>query len=365
MRVLVTGHRGYVGSVLVPRLLARGHEVVGLDADLFRACTFTGELAEVPEHRIDVRDAPPEVVEGVDAVVHLAALSNDPLGDYDPELTCHINAEASERLARMAREAGVPRFVFASSCSTYGAAGEDFLGEGAQFRPVTPYGRSKVAVERAVSRLATDDFSPTYLRASTAYGLSPRLRFDLVVNNLVAWAHTTGEVYLKSDGTPWRPLVHVEDLARAYVAVLEAPREAVHDRAFNVGTTTENYRIRDVAAIVRDVVPGSRVRTAADAGPDERCYRVDCGRIARELHGFKPQWTVRRGVEQLHEAYARVGLTVEEFEGSRYKRIAHVRQLVETGRLDPSLRWTEGVGVGAGALAGSHAGRGAARKGAR
>jgi len=339
MRVLVTGHKGYIGSVLTPMLLDRGHDVVGLDTDWFGACTFHGELTEVPEFVTDVRDTTIEMVRGFDAVIHLAGLSNDPLGNYDPALTEEINEAASVRLAGLARKAGVPRFLFASSCSNYGAGGDAFLDETAAFNPVTPYGRSKVAVERALAVLATDSFSPTCLRASTAYGVGPRIRFDLVLNNLTAWAYTTGEVYLKSDGTPWRPVVHVRDIARAYIAALEAPRDAVHNEAFNVGQTTENYQIRDLAEIVRDVVPNSRVRYAPDAGPDLRCYRVDCDRIARALHGFKPRWSARTGVEELYDRFQRTGLSVHDFEGPRFKRIEHLRGLVRDGRLDSTLRW--------------------------
>jgi nucleoside-diphosphate-sugar epimerase len=341
MKVLVTGHRGYIGSVLVPLLLARDHEVHGLDTDLFRACTFDGELAVIPEVIGDVRDATIDTVKGFDAIIHLAGLSNDPLGDYNPSLTEDINHQGSARLARLAKEAGVKRFLFASSCSNYGGGGQDFLDENARFNPVTPYGVSKVEVERAVGPMADDDFSPTFLRASTAYGMSPRIRFDLVVNNLTAWAFTTGEVHLKSDGSPWRPLVHVEDIARAYVAILEADRELVHNRAFNVGTTSENYQIREVAEIVHEVVPNCEIGFAEGAEPDKRCYRVDCNLLSRTVHGFKPQWTVRRGVEQLLEAYQRVGLTLEDFEGPRFKRIGHVKQLLDSGRLDNTLRWTQ------------------------
>jgi nucleoside-diphosphate-sugar epimerase len=338
MKVLVTGHKGYIGSVLVPMLLERGHDVAGLDSDLFADCTYTGGLVKVPEFSCDVREMPQEAVEGRQAVIHLAGLSNDPLGDYDPSLTDSINCEASIRLARMAKASGVERFLFASSCSTYGASGEDFLDESAAFRPVTPYGESKVNVESAVSMLADERFSPVFLRASTAYGMSPRIRFDLVVNNLVAWAFTTGEVMLKSDGSPWRPLVHVKDIALAYVAALEAPREAIHAAAFNVGLTTENYQIHEIAEMVRQVVPGSKVSFAPGAAPDKRCYRVDCNLIARALHGFKPQWTVRRGIEELFQAFQDNGLTLDDFEGERYKRIAHIKKLVSEGIVGSDLR---------------------------
>ena len=347
MKVLLTGHCGYIGSVLTPMLLERGHEVTGLDSDLFRECTFAGALEPIQAIEKDVRDVEPEDLRGFDAVIHLAGLSNDPLGDYQPELTAAINAEASVRIARLAKEAGVARFLFASSCSNYGAAGDHFLDEHAAFNPVTPYGESKVVVEKTVSQLADDAFTPTFLRASTAYGVSTRLRFDLVVNNLTAWAFTTGLVYLKSDGSPWRPIVHVRDIAAAYIAALEADQAAVHNAAFNVGTTTENYQIRELAEIVQSVVPGSRVEFAPEAGPDRRCYRVDCNRIARTLHGFKPQWTARRGVEELYETYKRVGLTLDDFEGERFKRIAHVRSLIDGGRLGDDLRWRNPGGVAA------------------
>jgi len=343
MKVLVTGHLGYIGTVLVPMLLEKGHEVIGLDSHLFERCTFSGIVIEPPSIGGDVREfaASEDAVDklrGLDGVIHLAGLSNDPLGDYKPELTQQINTDASIAIAKLAKEAGVPRFIFASSCSNYGSSSDYFIAEDGVFNPVTPYGHSKVNVEKAVTELASDTFSPTYLRASTAYGYSPRIRFDLVTNNLTAWAFTTGEVHLKSDGSPWRPIVHVEDIARAYIAVLEAPREDVHLEAFNVGSTAENYQIREIAEIVRDVVPNSKVGFADGAGPDVRNYRVDCNYIARKLHHFKPQWTCRRGVAQLLEAYQEVGLTLDEFEGQRFKRIAHIRKLIDDGIVSDDLR---------------------------
>jgi len=339
MRVLVTGSRGYIGSVLVPMLLEEGHDVIGVDTDYYARCTFTGKLADIPTGKADVRDAPWSELHGCQAVIHLAGLSNDPLGDYRPTLTEDINFRASVRLAQMAKKAGVERFLFASSCSNYGAAGDQFLTESAAFNPVTPYGTSKVLVEGELRKLADDRFSPVYLRASTAYGLSPRIRFDLVMNNLTAWAFTTGRVYLRSDGTPWRPIVHVEDICRAYVAALHAPRELVHDEAFNVGMTTENYQIRELAETVQEIVPDCRVDYAPDAAPDKRCYRVDCNKIARTLHDFKPQWTARRGVEQLYAAYKTIGLQLEDFEGPKFMRIAHVKKLIAEGLLNQDLRW--------------------------
>jgi len=339
MRVLVTGHKGYIGTVMVPMLLQAGHTVIGLDSDLFEQCTFCQGILDVPGPRVDLRDVQSRDLAGFDAVIHLAALSNDPLGDLNPEITYDINHAASVRLARMAKDAGVPRFLYSSSCSSYGTAGDDLVDETAELHPITAYAISKVRVEEDVARLADADFSPTFLRNATAYGVSPRLRFDLVLNNLTAWAFAQGRVHIKSDGTPWRPIVHIEDISRAFLAVLAAPREVVHNQALNVGQTEENYRIRDLAAIVQEVVPASTIEYAKDGGPDPRCYRVDFGKIHRLLPEFKPQWNARRGAEELYTAYRIGGLVIEDCEGPRFKRIDHLKQLLATGRVDATLRW--------------------------
>lgn len=338
LRVLLTGHLGYIGTVLSPMLLREGFDVVGLDSDIFRACTFGGGLTNIPTIDKDVRDVTRTDLEGFDAVIHLAGLSNDPLGDLDPRLTFEINHEATVRLAKLAKKAGVERFVFSSSCSTYGAGQDEFLTEEAPFNPVTPYGESKVFAERDLSDLADYGFSPTYLRNATAYGMSPRLRFDLVVNNLTAWAHTTGKVHLKSDGSAWRPLVHVEDISAAFIAVLKAPRERVHNEAFNIGQTAENYRIRQVARLVGEVVTGSSIEFAEGVSADKRNYFVNCEKAQRILDHFRPRWTVRRGIEELYTAYQRIGVTLDEFEGDRFQRIGHVRKLIASGAITSDLR---------------------------
>lgn len=342
MRVLLTGHDGYIGTRMGGLLMEAGHEVIGLDAGLFSTCVFEAPgLEEGPPETVhwqDIRDVRALTLGGVDAVIHLANLSNDPLGNLDPDLTDVVNHRATVRLARLARSAGVRRFLFASSCSLYGAAGEEVVTEEASFNPVTPYGQAKADAEAGLRALASDDFSPIFLRNATVYGLSPRLRFDLVVNNLTAWAVATGRIRMKSDGTPWRPLVHVDDVCRAFITALEAPREVIHNEAFNVGADTENYRIREVAESVREVVPGCEVTFAEGASSDRRSYRVSFAKIRDRLPGWTPQWTVRKGAHQVFEALKGRGISPDVFEGSRFSRIAHLRRRLSEGTLDATLR---------------------------
>ncbi|MED5802306.1 NAD(P)-dependent oxidoreductase [Gordonia sp. Z-3] len=342
MKVVVTGHLGYLGSEMVPVLQSRGHDVIGLDTDLFGNCDFRGTPVDVPTLNIDMRDVTAADLTGldVDAVIHLAALSNDPLSDLDPQLTYDINLDASVSLAEAAKAAGVRRFLFSSSCSLYGKGGDAELDENAEFNPVTPYGESKVRVEQALHTLACDSFSPVYLRNATAYGLSRRLRADIVVNNLVAHAATSGKILMESDGTPWRPLVHVLDIADAFAAVLDAPAEAIHDQAFNVGRAGENYQVRQIADIVADVVPDCALGFGMHASPDIRDYRVDFSKIHRVVPGYQPQWTVRRGVEQLWAAYRQGGMTADMFAGPSYIRLREIQRLRAADAVGPDLRWS-------------------------
>jgi nucleoside-diphosphate-sugar epimerase len=348
MKVLVTGYDGYVGTVLVPFFQRAGIEVYGIDTFFFQECKFGEQPANgssIPLVRKDTRDIQPEDLDGFDAVVHLAALSNDPLGNINPDLTYDINYHASVKLAKTARAAGVERFAFASSCSMYGIAGDDFLTEEASLNPVTPYAISKVRTEDALRELATDSFSPIFMRNATAYGVSPRLRLDIVLNNLVAWAFTTGKIRILSDGSPWRPLVHVEDMARAFLAVLQAPRELVHNQAFNVGVTEHNYRIRDLAEIVQQVVPNCDIEYAPQPDKDSRTYRVDFTKIKSTLGDyFRPEWDAHKGAESLYQAYHQAALTLDNLEGRLYTRLKQLNYLIDSRQLDNSLRWKNNSG---------------------
>jgi nucleoside-diphosphate-sugar epimerase len=343
-RVLLTGHNGYIGSVMAPYLQARGHVVVGLDTGYFRGCTLGPEEDGFPCIWKDIRDVDEDCLKRFDAVIHLAALSNDPMGDLDPALTAEINHAASVKLAILAKAAGVKRFLYSSSCSMYGAAGDGFATEESPLYPLTPYAESKVKTEEDLVKLADKDFSPVYLRNATVYGFSPRLRADIVLNNMVCWAHTTGTVKILSDGTPWRPIAHVIDIANAFAAALEAPKEAIHNEAFNVGTNRENYQVKDIAEIVRQTVPGCTVEIAGKNNPDPRDYRVDFTKIANQLPGFTPKWTAEMGANELYDAYKKHGMDFDTFDSRRFTRLKQLKHLLETEDLRADLRWKRGFG---------------------
>jgi nucleoside-diphosphate-sugar epimerase len=340
-RVLVTGHHGYIGSILTGVLTEAGHDVVGMDSYIFEGCDFGEEVPQVESIRMDVRDVTRDDLEGFDAICHLAGISNDPVGDLNPDITYEINHRASVRLAELAVAAGVERFVFSSSCSIYGSSPGGWVDEGSDMNPVTPYGWSKIKVEQDVAPMASDDFSPVFLRNATAYGVSPRLRADLVINNMVGYAVTQGRVFMKSDGSPWRPLVHIYDISQAFLAVLEAPREAMHNEVFNVGSTDENYQIRQVADIVERTVPGAKFEMSGTAGPDIRNYRVNCDKIHEAIPGYSTEWTVEAGAAELYDAYQRADLDEDLFFGT-LMRIKHIKEQQEEGLLDEDLRLKEG-----------------------
>ena len=342
-KVLVTGHEGFIGAHLCRLLREAGYEPVGLDTRFFGDdCRFfTEEQPGIPLIGCDLRNLEPEALQGLYGICHLAALSNDTLGQIDPELTYDINYRASVRLAHMAREAGVSRFLYSSSCSLYGKAGDDALTEEAEFSPQTAYARSKVLTEQEIHPLASSGFCVTSLRNATAYGVSPKLRVDLVVNNLVGWALTTGTIRIMSDGTPWRPLVHAEDIARAFVALLDADASVINGEAFNIGQNSENYRVREIATLVGEAVPGCRVEITGEHGDDSRSYRVNFDKVARLVPGFQPRWTLREGIADLVEAYRRWGMDQEHFEGRYFIRLKQIRHLLEQTRLNDQLYWRD------------------------
>ncbi len=340
-RIVVTGHNGYVGSVLTPLLVGAGYDVIGLDAGYYEECTLVPDVVTVPCLHKDIREITASDLDGCEAVIHLAALSNDPIGNLNAAWTEEINFQASVRLAEAAKAAGVRRLLFSSSCIMYGMAEAETVDEISPLNPQTDYARSKVKAEQAISQLADANFSPTFLRNGTIYGISPRMRFDTVLNNLVGAAVTTGKVVLHSDGTPWRPVAHIHDIARAFLHVLQAPIEHVHNQAFNNGEARMNHQIRELAETVVRLVPGCRLECLASPDADQRTYKTDFGKFARTFPDFRFEWTVEQGARELYDTFKAVGLTHEDFVDRRFTRLKWLRYLLDSGRLDHSLRWSE------------------------
>lgn len=343
--ILITGNSGYIGTVMTKFLQQHSYKVVGLDCKYYEGCEFYPEEVRPFKQIVkDIRDISEKDLEGVTAIIHLAALSNDPLGELNPLLTHEINYVSSVRLASLAKRIGIGRFIFSSSCSSYGIAPDDKpLTEEGKLNPITAYAKAKVETEKEISKLADDDFHPVFMRNATAYGISPSLRLDLVVNDLVARAYLTGRVTIMSDGTPWRPIVHVEDFCKAFLAALEAPIEKIHNQAFNVGISEENYQVKDIAKQVEEIVPNCHVEILNKTGPDERTYRVDFSKIKETLPQFKLTRNLRNGIEQLYQAYQDFGLTQRDLESPRYFRVRWIKHLIECKKLDQNLKWDEAV----------------------
>jgi nucleoside-diphosphate-sugar epimerase len=340
MRVLLTGHKGYIGTIMSAVLSSAGHSVIGLDSNYFEDCVLGSVRDGSEEIRKDIRDISIDDIKGCEAVIHLAALSNDPIGNLNPELTYEINLNASIRLANLARDAGVKRFLFSSSCSIYGAGkGDDLLDEEAPLTPITPYAVSKIKVEEALLKMADSDFSPVLMRNATAYGFSPRLRADIVLNNLVAWAFTTGKIRIMSDGTPWRPIIHIEDISRAFLTVLTAEKHLIHNQAINIGGNSENYQVRDLANTVKVIIPNAEIEYAGDGGYDPRNYRVDFGKLNTLFPDFSLKWNALNGAKELLDAYRSNDLKIDDFLGRKYIRLNQIDYLKSNHLLNEQLRW--------------------------
>jgi len=339
-KVLITGHQGYIGSVMAPIIKSAGYEVFGLDTNYYDDdCLFVPNTGGIPNINKDIRDITEKDLEGFDTIIHLAALSNDPLSNLRPELTYDINHKASVSLATLGKSAGVKRFIFSSSCSMHGSVDAGKVYETTPVKPLTPYGESKIMAETDISALADGNFSPTFLRNGTVYGVSPKLRIDIVLNNLVGWAVTTGKVVLYTDGSPWRPLIHVEDVCNAFLLVLQAPIETIHNQVFHVGFDDENYQIRELAEIVQSVVPNCELEFSSDHDGDQRTYIADFGKIHQTFPEFRPKWNARLGAEQLYQAYQRSEMSFSNFMGNKFMRLKQIDQLIQNNRVDDTLRW--------------------------